>query len=41
MWLLATLTGVAIKEFTYKKMHGRFARTKKTGCNNEVIILTR
>ena len=33
---VARLTG-----FSYKKMFGHFARTIKTGCNNEVTMLTR
>ena len=31
MWPLAALT-----EFSYKKIYGRFAGTKKSGHNNEV-----
>jgi len=30
----AVLTG-----FSYKKMYGRFAGTKQSGCNNKVAVL--
>ena len=36
MWPLAVLTA-----FYYKEIYGRFAGTKKSGCNNEVAVLTR
>ena len=36
MWPLAALMG-----FSYKKIHGRFARTKKSGRNNEEAVITR
>ena len=32
---------VALKEFSYKKMYGRFAGTKQSGRNNDVAVLTR
>ena len=34
----------ALREFSYKKIYGRLAGTKKVaviGCNNEVSLLTR
>ena len=35
-WSLVALTGCF-----YKKMYGRFAGPKKSGRNNEVVVLTR
>ena len=35
MWSLVVLTG-----FSYEEMYGRFAGTKKSGRNNEVVVLT-
>ena len=32
---------VALTGFSYEEMYGRFTRTKKSGRNNEVVILTR
>ena len=33
MWSLVVLTG-----FSYEEMYGRFAGTKKSGRNNEVVV---
>ena len=41
MWPLAVLTGDRINGFFYKEMYGCFAAPKKTGRNNEVIVLSR
>ena len=32
---------VALTGYFYKKMYGRFAGPKKSGLNNEVVVLTR
>ena len=32
---------VALTEFSYEEMYGRFAWTKKSGRNNEVVVLMR
>ena len=32
---------VALTGFCYEEMYGRFAGTKKSGRNNEVVVLTR
>ena len=42
MWLLAVSMGDRINAgFFVAKCNGRFAGTKKTGRNNEVIVLPR
>ena len=38
MLRLTVLMGDCIFGFFYKEMHGRFARPKKSGCNNEVAV---
>ena len=41
MWPLAVLAGDCINVFFNREMYGRFAGPKKTGCNNEVTVLSR
>ena len=38
MWPLTVLTGDHINEGFSKAMYGRFARPRKSDCNNEVAV---
>ena len=40
--VVGRINGVAaLTVFSYGEMYGRFAGTKKSGRNNEVVVLTR